>query len=208
MTMHLSSREGAPGRRVSAGQLITVLVVAGMVLAAAGYLFLAGTSRRTPASAAIDGLPGGRWVKRPAPDFTFRTLDGRERKLSLYRGKVLVLDFWASWCPPCRDEIPVLADLARTYAGQGVEIVGLSLEDPERDRETVRAFLEKYKVPYTIGFAPNEMFAAFAGEGDVPIPQTFIFDRDGLLREHLIGFDPVGDARKLKETVARLAASD
>lgn len=193
-------------RHVSAGQLVTLLVVAGMVLAAAGYFYFARTSGGAPASAAIDGLPGGRGVKRPAPDFTFRTLDGRELTLSRYRGRVLVLDFWASWCPPCRDEVPVLVELARQYEGRGVEVVGLSLEDPEEDIETVKAFLKKYNVTYTVGFATNEMFSTLAGEGDLPIPQTFIFDRDGLLRAHLIGFDPVSDATRLRQTVARLAS--
>lgn len=192
-------------RHVSAGQLVTILVVAGMGLAAAGYFYLARTSG-APASAAIDGLPGGRGVKRPAPDFTFRTLDGRELTLSRYRGRVLVLDFWASWCPPCRDEVPVLVELARQYEGRGVDVVGLSLEDPEEDIETVKAFLEKYNVTYTVGFATNEMFSALAGEGDQPIPQTFVFDRDGLLRAHLIGFDPASDAARLRQTVARLAS--
>lgn len=205
MMVHYRTGQTTQGR-VSTGQLITILVIAGMVLAGAGYFYLARTSGSTPASAAIDGLPGGRGVKRPAPDFTFRTLDGRELTLSSFRGKVLVLDFWASWCPPCRDEIPVLVELARQYEGRGVDVVGLSLEDPKEDRETVAAFLEKYNVTYTIGFATNEMFAALAGEGDLPIPQTFIFDRDGLLRAHLIGFDPVSDATRLRQTVARLVS--
>jgi thiol-disulfide isomerase/thioredoxin len=182
---------------------MALLVIAGMVAAWIAYaVFFTGH----PLTAAIDGLPWAPEGHRRAPDFRIRTLEGRELSLSDLRGKVLILDFWATWCPPCRDEIPLLIELKKEYGHRGLDILGLTIEDPEREAETVRRFVQELGVNYTVGFAPEGMFEAFVGPGDHPIPQTFLFDRRGRLRDHLVGYDPVSDARRLRRMIARLVA--
>jgi thiol-disulfide isomerase/thioredoxin len=190
-------------RRSASARVMALLVIAGMVAAWIAYaVFFTGH----PLTAAIDGLPWAPEGHRRAPDFRIRTLESRELSLSDFRGKVLILDFWATWCPPCRDEIPLLIELKKEYGHRGLDILGLTIEDPEREAETVRRFVQELGVNYTVGFAPEGMFEAFVGPGDHPIPQTFLFDRRGRLRDHLVGYDPVSDARRLRRMIARLVA--
>jgi thiol-disulfide isomerase/thioredoxin len=190
-------------RRSASARVMALLVIAGMVAAWIAYaVFFTGH----PLTAAIDGLPWAPEGHRRAPDFRIRTLEGRELSLSDFRGKVLILDFWATWCPPCRDEIPLLIELKKEYGHRGLDILGLTIEDPEHEAETVRRFVQELGVNYTVGFAPEGMFEAFVGPGDHPIPQTFLFDRRGRLRDHLVGYDPVSDARRLRRMIARLVA--
>ncbi len=183
--------------------LAVLLVIAGTVVAwTARALFRDGGAR--PVTAAIDGLPWSEKSARRAPDFRIRTLDGRQIALSDFRGKVLILDFWATWCPPCREEIPLLVRLKKEYGEHGVEILGLTVEDPESDADTVREFAREFGVNYIIGFAPEGMLDVFAGPGENPIPQTFVFDRQGRLREHLVGYDPLSDGPRLRSALARI----
>jgi thiol-disulfide isomerase/thioredoxin len=195
--------EERPTERAASARVTAALVIAGMVAAWVVYaVFFRGGAR--PATAAIDGLPWAPDGHRRAPDFRIRTLDGRQIALSDFRGKVLVVDFWATWCPPCREEVPLLVDLKTTHGDRGLEILGLTIEDPEDEVEQVRHFVREFGVNYTIGFAPEGMFEAFVGPGEHPIPQTFLFDREGRLREHLIGYDPLTDGRRLRRAIARL----
>lgn len=120
----------------------------------------------------------------------FKTLDGKTKRLSDYSGKVLVVDLWATWCGPCRLEIPHLVELAKDYKSKGVEIVGLTSEDPETQGEQVKNFSNQFKINYSVGFADQQMVAGLAN-GRNGIPQTIIIGRDGKVRRHFIGFSPV-----------------
>jgi thiol-disulfide isomerase/thioredoxin len=128
-------------------------------------------------------------------EFDVRFLDGKSEKLSRLlanrkdQGKVVAINFWATWCAPCRREIPVLTALDREYRGRGVEIIGLSVESPDEARELVKAFGEQYSILYPLGFASTEMYQVFSGPGGPEIiPQTFVFGRNGELIMHLRGF--------------------
>jgi cytochrome c biogenesis protein CcmG/thiol:disulfide interchange protein DsbE len=121
-------------------------------------------------------------------------LDGKTFKLADFRGKVLVVDFWATYCPPCVKQMPKLAALSKQYKDQGVEIVGLSADD-KADREQVTKFLKDKNVDYTIGFDNRWLSSAFLKgtedeTGAPPIPQLFVISRDGRVVEHLIGDSP------------------
>jgi len=121
-------------------------------------------------------------------------LDGSSFKLSDYRGKVLVVDFWATYCPPCVRQVPQLAELSRKYRDKGVEVVGLTADD-KADQEQVVAFLKKAGADYTVGYDNQWVSSAFLKNTEnemrvIPIPQLFVISRDGRIVEHLIGDTP------------------
>jgi peroxiredoxin len=115
------------------------------------------------------------WIGKPAPEFALHTLDGRSATLSGLRGKVVLLNFWATWCAPCRVEMPWLVDFSRRYQRQGLEIVGVSMDDDDRDR--VAAFVRARDVNYTIVLKDKAVSDAYGGLRF--LPQTFFIGRDG-----------------------------
>jgi thiol-disulfide isomerase/thioredoxin len=116
-------------------------------------------------------------------------LDGQKTKLSDYSGKVLIVDLWATWCGPCKQEIPHLVEIAKEYKDKGVEVIGLTNENPDTDAEWVKQFSQAFNINYPIGWADNEMQAGLT-LGRNSIPQTFIIGRDGKIVKHFVGFSP------------------
>lgn len=118
----------------------------------------------------------------PAPVVAMAARDGKPVALSAYQGRVLVLDFWASWCGPCRKSFPFLEGLQSRYASQGLAIVGLSLDD---DDDAVATFLEEVPASFTIARDPSGR----AGEafGVVAMPTTFLIDREGRIAARFEG---------------------
>ena len=114
----------------------------------------------------------------PAPDFTITDLQGKTLSLAAYKGKVLVLNFWATWCPPCRREIPDFIEAYREFRDQGLEIIGVSV-----DETTAPALLDWTKrtgINYPIALATKEIVQAYE-PGDF-IPATIVIDRAGRIR--------------------------
>ena len=118
---------------------------------------------------------------------TWTTLDGRRAKGADFQGKVLVLDFWATYCPPCRDEVPHLIALQRRYGAQGLHIVGLNVGGAE-DRPKVPDFIEEFGIQYALGYPDDQMADLFFAETSA-IPQTYVYDRKGRLAKRFVGFD-------------------
>jgi thiol-disulfide isomerase/thioredoxin len=116
-------------------------------------------------------------------------ISGSTKTIADYKGKVLILDIWATWCGPCRQEIPHLIEFANNYRGQGVEVLGLTTEDPEADLLLVRGFAQQFRINYEIGFA-NQTVSSEIMQGRNGIPQTLIIDREGMIRKHFVGFHP------------------
>jgi thiol-disulfide isomerase/thioredoxin len=148
------------------------------------------TAHRTAASAAA---PRGTWTQ----------LDGRRAALEDYRGQVVVLDFWATYCPPCREEIPHLVRLQRRFGPQGFKVIGLNVGG-EDDRPKVPDFVKQYGIQYQLAAPDDETVSLFLASDD-RIPQTFVFDRQGRLITHLIGYD--GDAAAELERAVTTALS-
>jgi thiol-disulfide isomerase/thioredoxin len=173
------------------GRIIATVVVAGLI-ATVGYTVLSGhRDENTNLGLALPGTSVSdlRSTRVPA-DFDIRTVDGRTIKLSAYHGKVVVMDFWATWCAPCRQETPQLARIARENRDRGVEVVGLHIDDRGKSSpEDIRKFIDNYGIGYTVGLATDDMFTAYLGTEDDTIPQTLVFGRDGRLIKHLIGWD-------------------
>ncbi|HVF87273.1 MAG TPA: TlpA disulfide reductase family protein [Pyrinomonadaceae bacterium] len=139
----------------------------------------------------------------PVADKVLKTklvsIDGKEFQLGDYAGKVLVVNLWATWCGPCRQEVPHFVTMTKEYASKDVEIIGLTTEDPEEAKELVQNFMETYKINYKIGWAPYE-FAAALARRDV-IPQTYVITRDGNLLARFEGFNPQSTPPKLRAAI-------
>lgn len=129
-----------------------------------------------------------------------KALDGGSFKLSDYAGKVVVLDLWATWCPPCRDEIPHLVAMSKEYQAQGLEVIGLDVDPLQDDAETVRDFAQEFAINYKIGWAERDLAASLM-RGNGSIPQTLVITRDGRVLEHFIGYNPRRTPAKMRQAV-------
>ena len=150
------------------------------------------------------GTPGGLLVnsrfgavsvkKGPPMDFSLTSLDGREVRLSDLRGKVVMIDFWSSWCPPCREEAPVLAETYKKYKSRGVEFIGVAIWDSE---DEVGKFVRRYDVTYVNGLDEKGIIAI--DYGVTGIPEKYFVSRDGNLVKKFIGPVGVQDLEKVLE---------
>ncbi len=159
-------------------------------------------------SAAVNSAaPTRAGARDPMPpvvrDAELQMLDGKPIKLSDYAGKVVVLNFWATWCGPCQHETPHLVELSNEFKGRGVELIGLSVEDSQSSAEKVKAFASAQKIPYKIGWASEEFALQFVMQGGAQgaIPQSFVITRDGRLLKHFIGYSPLSTAAQLREAI-------
>jgi thiol-disulfide isomerase/thioredoxin len=114
-------------------------------------------------------------------------LDGRRAGLENFRGEVVVLDFYATYCPPCLEEVPHLVKLQKRYGPQGFRVVGLNVGG-EEDQAKVPDFVKRFQIQYELANPDEETVDMFLA-GNSSIPQTFVFDRQGQLVKHFVGFD-------------------
>ncbi|MDQ6802022.1 MAG: TlpA family protein disulfide reductase [Acidobacteriota bacterium] len=135
-------------------------------------------------------------VLAKAPDFTLRALDGRTVRLSDYRGKVVLLNFWATWCAGCRIEIPRLVAQCRQYRSRGLEIIGVSMDDG--DEEMIGKFAKLKGINYPIVKGNAAVAKAYGGVRF--LPQTFVIGRDGAILKSIAG---VPDAREFDQLIER-----
>jgi len=136
-------------------------------LALAGLL-LAGAS----AASAAGPAPGG-----PAPDFTLRTLDGKNLRLQEQRGKVVLVNFWATWCAPCRQEMPLLDQMYQKYKGAGFTLLGVNVDD---DSKNAAAVAGKLGVNFPVLFDSDKTVSKLYDLNSMP--STLLIDRDGRVR--------------------------
>ena len=132
-------------------------------------------------------------------------VSGSAVKLSDYSGKVLVIDIWATWCGPCRQEIPLLKDLAKEYKDKGLQVIGLTIEDKTRDLDAVTSFVKEMKINYPIGWA-NRAVAMDVMAGQGGIPQTVVIGKDGKIKKHLVGFNMPISGPQLRKAIADAVA--
>ena len=129
-----------------------------------------------------------------------KTTNGSSIKLADYSGKVMLVNLWATWCGPCRLETPELVKLHKEFGSRGVEIFGLSTEDPEASDQAVRQFIQAHNVDYHVGWAPPEVSLSLM-QGNTSIPQSFIITRDGRILKRFIGFSQATTPPQLRQAL-------
>lgn len=122
----------------------------------------------------------------PAPPFTLTDINGNRVRLADFSGKVVVLDFWATWCGPCREATAELEDIHRTYIKRGVSVVGISIDEGKNAKAVVREFASKNKLSYLV-LLDNDGHTKKA-YGVTRIPTTFVLDQKHIIREIYPGF--------------------
>jgi len=145
-------------------------------------LFLVGLGLLILLAFAFLSPQGGRPQQgEAAPDFNFVSFDGADISLSDLGGQVVVLNFWASWCGPCRQEAPELQEVWESYKGRGVVFVGLSYQDAE---EASRAFIEEFGITYPNGVDSTKIARRYGLTG---VPETFVIDAEGKVAWFYVG---------------------
>jgi thiol-disulfide isomerase/thioredoxin len=125
-------------------------------------------------------------AKRRAAAGTWAVGNNQAAKLSDYKGKVVVLDFYATWCEPCRAETPRLVQMQKDYGQSGLQVIGLNVGGDD-DREKVPAFAKEFGIEYPLGFPDDSLVDQYLTDNQ-NIPQAFVFDRNGDLVKRFIGY--------------------
>ena len=160
------------------------------------------TKNSNPSAPSVRNAPPAPLTMLPAAvtDTEMRAVSGSPIKLSNYAGKVLLVNLWATWCGPCRQETPELVKLHKEFRSQGLEVVGLSTEDPDDSADKVREFVHNYKVDYRVGWSGPQVAVALM-QGRDAIPQSFVISRDGRVLKRFIGFNAVTTPEQIRAAV-------
>jgi thiol-disulfide isomerase/thioredoxin len=134
-----------------------------------------------------------------ALDTELETVDGKPFKLADLKGKVLVIDLWATWCGPCRSSTPELVSLQKEFGPRGFEVIGLDIDPGSDTPEDVKAFADEFDINYKLAFAERELAMSLMRGGN--IPQSLVVGRDGRIVEHLVGFHPVNTPKKIRAAI-------
>ncbi len=137
-------------------------------------------------------LLAGACAKRPKAAGTWVVGRNPAAKLADYKGKVVVLDFYATWCEPCRAETPRLVQLQKEHGASGLQVIGLNVGG-EDDRPEVPAFAKEFGIEYPLGFPDDDLVDQYLSDNQ-NIPQAFVFDRNGDLVKRFIGYSATSDA--------------
>lgn len=143
-------------------------------------------------------------MNKPAPAFTLEDLSGRKVSLANYRGKAVLLNFWATWCAPCKLETPWIVDLRNKYAAQGFEVLGISTEGEDlkkddkagwaRDRAAIAKFVQQMKVPYPMLLDGDSISQPYGGLDN--LPTSFYVNRKGVVVAAQVGISSESDMEK------------
>lgn len=188
-------------RRNAAAILIVTLVVAVMIYAGV-------RSSRGPKTSSMIGhsepLPANEAKGKQAPDFVLQDLQGKQVKLSDFRGKAVLLNFWATFCGPCKVEMPWLVELQKQYGPQGLQIVGVALDDSGRD--AIDKFAKEMGVNYTILQGKDDVGDAY---GAVGLPATYYIDRNGKIIDSALGLVSRGEIEdNIKKALSQTTSAE
>jgi peroxiredoxin len=205
---HSDEKVWTPGRIIS----VTASLVAISALAIVSYHIgdLVPVANATTPNPVIANVPAPTPAPAAPPALTelppqvsvapLKDVNGSSFKLADFFGKVMVVNLWATWCGPCRREIPELVKLHKEFHSRGVEMIGLSTENPDASAEKVRKFIQDFQIDYRIGWAPGEVAAPLM-QGHEAIPQIFVISRDGWILKHFVGFSAANTEAELKQAL-------
>lgn len=126
-----------------------------------------------------------------APDFLLNDINGGTVSLNQHKGKVVLLDFWATWCPPCRVSIPELVELNNKYKNKGLVILGISVDDPRKVNDRfLKAFIKKFKINYAVLRVNDKVMRDYFAYQQMGVPTMFIINREGKIVDMYVGFRP------------------
>lgn len=197
-----------PGTEPDAGsdrRRLIGLIVGAVVAALIILLLVVGLMNRGTGTTIDDALETG--ARPPAPDLTLPVLVsgpglppvGKDASLSDLKGKVVLLNLWASWCGPCREEAPVLEDIWQRYKGRGVTVLGIDIQDLSSD---ARAFIKEYGLTYpSLRDGSDDSKSSLEATG---VPETFLIDRQGRIALHIAG--PVSSESQLTGPINQVLA--
>lgn len=173
-------------------RLVTLLLGAALLVSSAGC---GSDDDRSPADApktSTEAQAGKSYETDPvpAPDLTMETLDGRQINLANQEGRVILVNFWATWCAPCRKEIPDLIDLHEKYESEGLMVVGIAVD--EEGAEVVQPFAEKQKISYPIVIDTSRTIES-EFEAMYGLPTTYVVNPDGQIVRRVLGVFPVDE---------------
>ena len=199
--MALKKQEPGPVKFWSPLRLVSTLIVLGLLAAFAASSCNSNDPESQPVKTTANSA-----TMPPVPPVVLATemksANGQPIKLSNYSGKVLLVNLWATWCGPCRRETPELVRLHKEYQARGVEMVGLSTEDPVASAQSVHDFVQQFQVDYQVGWATRDVAIALMQlTGRSSIPQSFIITRDGRIKKQFIGFHPTQTPPLLKQAL-------
>jgi thiol-disulfide isomerase/thioredoxin len=126
-------------------------------------------------------------------------LEGKAFKLADLKGKVLVIDLWATWCGPCRSSTPELVSLQKEYGPKGFEVVGLDIDPNSDTPEDVKEFADEFDVNYKLAFADRDLALSLMRGGN--IPQSIVVGRDGRIVDHFVGYSATNTPKKLRAAI-------
>jgi peroxiredoxin len=216
---HQRERHGLVGP-FSGRQLVAIFaIVVGAIVVLVGITTPLGTVGETPLAdpqatafvigpAPTEGLKPGDFApefnveRADGTTFQLADLDGNPIRLADLRGKGVWVNFWATWCPPCQQELPILRDLQERYGGSGLEVVAVSVQ--ETSPADVAAYADRYELPYTIGFdASGDIFHRYKGYA---LPTQFFIGPDGVIRD--VVYTPLSEAQAIPRVEAILPAPE
>ena len=168
------------------GNKRSIAVISFFIIAATGIFLFARpksqdmnqTAEATQASASSD--------QKPAPDFSLQDINGKTVKLSDFKGKTIVLNFWATWCGPCKHEIPDFIDLQGQYGKDGVQFIGVAID--QEGLAAIKPYAEQAKMNYPVLVGNDAVFAQFGGSNAIPV--TLLIDKQGVIRKSYVGAKP------------------
>jgi peroxiredoxin len=176
--------------------LLLIVLLAAMF---AGTRYLRQRSAGGASTAAAGKLTGDA-PGQPAPAFELQDLNGKTVRLSDFHGKVVLLNFWATWCPPCKEEMPWFVDLQQRYGPQGLQVIGVAMDDA--DTKTIASFARKLGVNYPVLLGKEAVAQAY---GNIQfLPDSFYIGRDGRIFRHVQG---LVDRKSIEDSVQQALAA-
>lgn len=164
---------------------IILALVAALAAAAAGIYTARQQAATAPSAAPATATQAQHAALNTLLGLELADTSGTRQPLAQWKGKILVLNFWATWCPPCRKEMPDLATLQQKFAGKGVQVVGVSIDTAEN----VKTFQQQYKIPFPLLIAEPEVaqWTTELGNTAAGLPFTLVLDKNGQIRHAKLG---------------------